>query len=213
MKEIASAFVKAQSDFKPALKSSTNPYFKRKYADLSSCLEAVLKSLNSNGIAVIQPTYDHADGVMVETLFLHTSGETLSGGKLFMPAVKGEPQAFGSALTYARRYSLMSACCIAGEDDDAESAKRKPPAVLKGEDHDWQITVQADPQASPEDWVKMVSEFTVSGLGFCSNVEEVMTLFRVNRNIFDQLKNIDGDMYKNLMQQFTNVKNVLKEKK
>jgi hypothetical protein len=59
---------------------------------------------------------------MIETLFLHESGEQMSAGKLFMPATKFDPQGFGSALSYARRYSLMAACGIAPEDDDANHA-------------------------------------------------------------------------------------------
>ena len=54
----------------------------------------------------------------VETLFVHESGEQISAGKLHVPAPKQDPQGYGSALTYARRYSLMAACGIAPEDDD-----------------------------------------------------------------------------------------------
>lgn len=124
MKEIASALVKAQRQFGPALKSSSNPHFRSKYADLAACVEAVIDGLNSNGIALLQPTHECADGVIVETLFVHESGETMSAGKLHVPAVKNDPQGYGSALTYARRYSLMAACGIAPEDDDGNAASK-----------------------------------------------------------------------------------------
>lgn len=126
MKEIASALVKAQKQFGPALKSSSNPHFKSRYADLAACVEAVIDGLNSNGIALLQPTHECTDGVLVETLFVHESGEVMSAGKLHVPAVKQDPQGYGSALTYARRYSLMAACGIAPEDDDGNAAARKP---------------------------------------------------------------------------------------
>lgn len=135
MKHIASALVKAQTAFGPALKTSTNPHFKSRYADLSACIEAVIDSLNANGIFLAQPTHEDATGVTVETLFIHESGETLSCGKLHVPASKQDPQGYGSALTYARRYSLMAACGIAPEDDDGNAAQRKQPdiaAILKG---------------------------------------------------------------------------------
>lgn len=122
MKAIYSALVKAQKGFGPALKSSTNPHFRSKYADLSACIEAVVDSLNENGIMLMQITHEVENGVMIETLFLHESGEQMSAGKLFMPATKFDPQGFGSALSYARRYSLMAACGIAPEDDDANHA-------------------------------------------------------------------------------------------
>lgn len=125
MKQIAQALVKSQKQFGPALKSSSNPHFKSRYADLAACVEAVLDALNANGIALIQQTHECADGVIVETLFVHESGETFSGGKLHVPASKHDPQGYGSALTYARRYSLMAATGIAPEDDDGNAAIKK----------------------------------------------------------------------------------------
>ena len=128
MKNIASALVKAQKGFAPAIKSSTNPHFKSKYVDLAGCVEAVIDSLNANGVMLMQPCHESESGVTVETLFIHESGEVFSAGKLHVPASKQDPQGYGSALTYARRYSLMAACGIAPEDDDGNAASRKYPS-------------------------------------------------------------------------------------
>jgi hypothetical protein len=125
MKQIATALVKAQKAFGPALKTATNPHFRSRYADLAACVEAVMDGLNSNGIALIQQCSESDTGVIVETVFIHESGEMLNCGKLHVPAVKHDPQGYGSALTYARRYSLMAACGIAPEDDDGNAASRK----------------------------------------------------------------------------------------
>ena len=124
MKNIATALVAAQRNFAPALKSSTNPHFKSRYADLSACVEAVIDALNSAGIALMQKCYECENGVTVETVFIHESGEMLDAGKLHVPASKADAQGYGSALTYARRYSLMAACGIAPEDDDGNAASR-----------------------------------------------------------------------------------------
>jgi hypothetical protein len=132
MQKIASALVKAQKAFGPALKTATNPHFRTKYADLSACVEAVIDALNDNGIALIQKNHLDETGVTVETVFVHESGETLDCGKLHVPAAKNDPQGYGSALTYARRYSLMAACGIAPEDDDGNAgaeAKRTQDAT------------------------------------------------------------------------------------
>ena len=125
MKNLATALVKAQKAFGPALKTSTNPHFRSRYADLSACVEAVIDALNDNGIFLLQKNYDCANGVMVETVFVHESGEMLECGSVHFPAVKHDPQGYASALTYARRYSLMAACGIAPEDDDGNAASRK----------------------------------------------------------------------------------------
>lgn len=126
MKTIASAFVAAKRAFGPALKDKTNPAFRTKYADLGACLEAVEGPLLAQGIALYQETFEDATGVTVETVMLHESGESLRCGKLHVPASKQDPQGYGSALTYARRYSLMAACGIAPEDDDGNAATRPP---------------------------------------------------------------------------------------
>lgn len=126
--KVAAALVKAQKEFGPALKSSTNPHFKSRYADLAACVEAVIDALNNNGIALTQRVSPCDDGVIVETVFIHESGEIINCGQLHVPAAKQDPQGYGSALTYARRYSLMAACGIAPEDDDANAASRRPAA-------------------------------------------------------------------------------------
>ena len=124
MKNICSALVRAQRGFAPALKTSTNPHFRSKYVDLAGCIEAVVDALNAAGIALIQRTSEDNTGVTVETVFVHESGEMLECGKLHVPASKQDPQGYGSALTYARRYSLMAAAGIAPEDDDGNGARK-----------------------------------------------------------------------------------------
>ena len=131
--KIASAFVKAQKAFGPALKTAINPAFNKgpkggRYADLASCVEAVIDAFNNNGIALMQKTYECDDGVKVETVLVHESGEVIECGILHVPAAKQDPQGYGSALTYARRYSLMAACGIAPEDDDGNAASFKTSA-------------------------------------------------------------------------------------
>lgn len=145
--KVAAAFVKAQTAFGPALKSATNPHFKSKYADLAAVVEAVIDALNSNGIALMQRQHPNESGVCVETLLIHESGEILSAGMLTVPAAKQDPQGYGSALTYARRYSLMAACGIAPEDDDGNAAskpKAAAPTKAKPEPADMTLKARAD---------------------------------------------------------------------
>jgi len=198
MKAIASALVKAQKEFGPALKTSTNPHFRSTYADLSACVEAVIDALNNNGIYLMQLTEEHEAGVKVSTTFIHESGEQLSGGSLFMPASKHDAQGFGSALSYARRYSLMAACGIAPEDDDGNLASPKvapktapppkPPVAapkkVEGQDKEWQLKVSTEPGDSFEDWLTVVVELTITALDAASSKEDVMNIWRTNANIY-----------------------------
>jgi hypothetical protein len=136
----SAAFVRAQAGFGAALKTSTNPHFRSRYADLSACVEAVIDSLHKNGFALMQKTHECESGVAVETILMHESGEQIGGGILRVPASKQDPQGYGSALTYARRYSLMAVCGIAPEDDDGNAAskpvkKMQIPANVGGQDY------------------------------------------------------------------------------
>jgi hypothetical protein len=150
MQKIASALVKAQKGFGSALKTSSNPHFKSRYADLAACVEAVIDSLNDNGIALIQQTHECDNGVIVETTFIHESGEVFSAGRLHVPASKHDAQGYGSALTYARRYSLMAAAGIAPEDDDGNAATARPPSAPV-------VTRKADPKVGANE-LKAIAE-------------------------------------------------------
>jgi len=176
MKNIASALVKAQKAFGPALKTSTNPHFRSRYADLSACVEAVITGLNDNGIALIQQTHDSESGVCVETLFLHESGESLSAGKLHVPATKQDAQGYGSALTYARRYSLMAACGIAPEDDDGNAASR--PSVPQARTIPPKVLAPATPKEDPNWFAKVeavIAPKAESATGYLISKGEIKT--------------------------------------
>lgn len=124
-KGIYAALVAAQAEMGPALKDSLNPHLKNKYADLASVNAACLPALNKHGIAVIQPPYDDETGRYVKTVLLH--GETGESLECRVPLIvqKNDMQGYGSAVTYARRYGLMSMAGIAPDDDDDGNAAAK----------------------------------------------------------------------------------------
>lgn len=121
--KLAEALAKAQGAMYPALKDNSNPFFKTKYADLSSVWEAARKPLSEHGLSVVQTTEGETTSVTVVTLLLHSSGQWIKG-KLKMHPTKPDPQGIGSAITYARRYALSAMVGVAPEDDDAEAAVR-----------------------------------------------------------------------------------------
>lgn len=124
---LAKALVAAQSKIENAHKTSNNPHFKSKYADLAEVINTARPVLTEHGLAVTQwPSY--ADGVVsVETMLTHESGEWISN-VASAPADKLNAQGVGSAITYLRRYSLAAVSCIAQEDDDGNKASEKEAA-------------------------------------------------------------------------------------
>ena len=129
----AKAFVQGQKATEAVKKAASNPAFKSKYADLSEVVEATVPALNSVGIGVIQAPEFDGDLVSVTTIFIHESGASLTGVLRLKPS-KTDPQGVGSAITYARRYSLLAMTGAAPEDDDGNAAsgprqdRREPPA-------------------------------------------------------------------------------------
>ena len=121
MAELYADLAAAQAEFDTPTKNCTNPAFRSKYADLANILAAVRPALNAHGLAVLQRVKSVAEGVTVETVLVHKSGASISSGELFMPvSARGSnaAQAFGSARTYACRYSLSSFLGVAADDDD-----------------------------------------------------------------------------------------------
>jgi ERF superfamily len=119
---IHKAMSKAFAAIEGATKDTNNPFFKTKYADLSSVVAAIKPALIANELWFRQVNHERDGGVCVETIVGHSSGGEISFGTLFVPASKNDAQAYGSALTYARRYSLQTAFGVCPEDDDGNAA-------------------------------------------------------------------------------------------
>lgn len=125
--KIAAALVKAQREMTFAIKDSRNPAFKSTYADLSSVIEACKPALNAAGIAFIQmPAPSDPGTIALTTRLLHESGEWIESTAT-CPLQKTDPQGYGSANTYLRRYSLAAAVGLYQDDDDGNAAAKAAP--------------------------------------------------------------------------------------
>ncbi len=137
--KISAALLKAQKQIGAAKKGDTNPFFHSTYASLGSVMEACKEALNENGITVLQPIMEAS----VETVLLHESGEWLASSTPIVSTKAHDPQALGSAVSYAKRYGLQSMVFIPSEDDDGERAMarkkpstQRPPIVSRAENAD-----------------------------------------------------------------------------
>lgn len=120
--KLAAAMAKAQSQVGIAIKNAINPHLKNKYADLGAVWDAVSPALVDHGLSVVQMPAPSDDGRLhMETVLLHESGEWISN-VMVMPLSKADPQGYGAALTYARRYALASLMGVTQDDDDGERA-------------------------------------------------------------------------------------------
>ncbi len=125
IKEIATALSRAQGEFQNAKKDKINPFFEKNYAGLSSLWDACRLALSKNGLALVQGPSVNESHVTINTLLMHNSGEWIES-ELILNAGKSTPQSVGSAITYARRYSLAAMLgLVADDDDDGNEANKE----------------------------------------------------------------------------------------
>jgi len=123
IKNIAIAMNKAQSEMGGAHKGANNPFFKSKYADLSSVVQAVKEPFANNGLSYVQFPIEEGGRIGVETILMHVSGEWLSGA-FTVQLSKQDAQGAASCITYCRRYGLQAVAGIPSEDDDGNNASK-----------------------------------------------------------------------------------------
>lgn len=131
--KICAAYVAAFAELEAATKTASNPHFKSKYADLPTVIDAIKPHLSKHGLAFMQMPKPSEGGISIETILIHTSGDKLSMGVLFVPANRQDAHGYGSALTYARRYALQTCFGLPTEDDDGNAAvkSQQAPASVK----------------------------------------------------------------------------------
>ncbi len=189
---LAAALVKAQAAMKPASMNRINPHFKSKYADLASIIESLRKPLSDNGLAFTQTLgRDILPEFSLVTTLLHTSGQWLRSE--YPLPVNATPQQMGSALTYARRYSLSAITGTAADEDDdgdkAEVQSKKIPAPeptysdgKKIAPHE--IAIPDKPRAS--DWIEF-GELLVTAVNGAADEAEARAWKVANRRLLDQM--------------------------
>ncbi len=128
--KLAKSLVLFNSEVNKIAKDADNPFFKNNYATLDTIIDEIRPILSKHGLSIMQIPSGDGQNVTLKTLLLHETGEWLESDELTMKPVKNDPQAVGSCITYARRYSLAAFLSLnTGEDDDGNGAtygKDKP---------------------------------------------------------------------------------------
>jgi len=141
------AFLKAQKAMRDPCKDTTNPHFKSRFVSLKGVADAVRPALQSFGITAFQLIDFEGDAIYVRTVLAHVDGGTVESRCPVVMAKQNDPQAMGSAITYARRYSLAAICGVApsddDDDDDGEGAMHREPTKAQAK------ATKPAPKASP----------------------------------------------------------------
>lgn len=126
--EIAKSLAAAQSELRNTPASAVNPHFKSRYTPLDDILDMAREVLPKHGLSVLQSVSGASETITVTTMLMHTSGQWLESDPLTMKAERTTPQGQGSAITYARRYSLSAMLGVATDpDDDGNDAEKIEP--------------------------------------------------------------------------------------
>lgn len=133
---IAEALAKAQCEMSNPVFDAQNPHFRNRFASLAAVRNAVVPVLAKHGIALNQDITSTDTGIACRTVLTHASGQQMVFGPLVLPVSKADAQGFGSAATYARRYSMMAVAGVVGDaDDDGESAVTSRPDMKKAKEY------------------------------------------------------------------------------
>lgn len=162
--EICAAYVAAFSELEAATKTANNPHFKSKYADLPAVIDAIKPHLAKHGLAFMQMPRPSEGGIAIETVLIHSSGDKLSMGVLFVPANKHDAHGYGSALTYARRYALQTCFGLPTEDDDGNAAVKAQQTASKPITKDQFAILQGLIDATGTDASVMAAHYKVAAI-------------------------------------------------
>lgn len=222
---LVASLARAQQEIQNAPLNKTNPHFKSKYADLAAIRDQVVPVLSRFGIAVIQVIAERGEfGFSVVTKLLKGSEELTSECPI-MVGDRVTPQAFGSAMTYAKRYGLASLVCISAEEDDdgnaaqqntrkgdiQSRAKRKAqqaPSILPQQTSLPAISVPMTADNTP-DWVGFFDAFMAALQAVTAN-EEIDNLVKGCAAPFANLKAEDENLFKILGEKVINKREALK---
>ena len=208
---LAAALAKAQGEMHNAPLNRTNPHFKSKYADLAAIRDATIPSLSKHGLSLVQFTAITDQGLVLRTLLMHTSGESIES-VYPLPMAVDRPQVMGSAMTYAKRYSWAALCGIsAEEDDDANGATEGQKDAAKNgakSNGDGTRTAEPKPKDGPPAW-KADAERIKVGIDMSETVDAVNQFVTDEGPVLMEIKRHSQSAYEFLMDRAAKRRGVL----
>jgi hypothetical protein len=197
-------------------KSGHNKFAGYQYFELGDFLPAIQEICNEVGLCgVINFTQDMASLTIFDT---EAEGSVVFSSPMSSAALKGchDVQNLGAVQTYLRRYLWTNAFEIVEHDAlDAGVKDDKPepkPQRIVGEG-EWRISAPPKPEGDSSEWKQLVEQASMLALGLAKSEKDVMSVYKNNRTLFDTLKEVDEDFFKDLMDKFTAAKTKFKESK
>lgn len=204
-------------------KSGKNKFAGYEYFELADFMPAIQSICHEVGLCgMVSYTHDNAYLTLQDT---EAEGNVVFTSPMSTAALKGchEVQNLGAVQSYLRRYLWSTAFEIVEHDvldavtgseaakPEVKKTKVEPPAKIQGKPGDWQISVSLTPDGDPQDWLNAVSAASAMALEMATKEDDVMQIFKKNKQLFDAVKAQDADYFKDLMAMFTVAKNKFAE--
>ena len=135
MKEIYTKLYNLQLEIGSISKDVTNPFYRSKYFDINSLIGQLNPLLKKHGLLLMQPIINNE----VKSIIVEINGDGKVESGINLPDIP-DPQKLGSAITYFRRYTLVSLLALQAEDDDGNKAITKIKPTLRYKDNHGEIT-------------------------------------------------------------------------
>lgn len=210
--ETLNALILVQSQINDLTKDENNPFFKSKYVPLPAVLKEIKPILNDNGFFLCQePSIDEQGREILITRLMHRNGQEINciaPLKIREEKDRNDPQKYGSAITYMRRYSLTSLLGIAEDDDDGNHAAKK--IFNKTNNINPFIKNVADQVDEAE--IETIYNFLGDNLGKCNSVTDLEIFKQDNKKSFAKLKRLSEDDYNKFILQCVAKKNEFENK-
>jgi hypothetical protein len=192
--EAITAFIKAQSELGAAIKNASNPFLKNKYADINAIQDAVFPVFHANEFAIVQEGGADEFGQFLETQIIHSTGEAFTS-KVYLEFKKADMQSLGGAMTYARRYGLISLTGVPVQDDDGNTANGEQHMKMK------QAVSQSQKNRKPQQEQKLLErgENLTRTLKSCT-AEQLIGFATEAGTLIEQIRKFDVNTADNLDQ-------------
>jgi len=215
---------RAEMSRRPLKKSGKNKFAGYEYFELQDILPTAHDVFNKVGLCGVFSIFDNVASLQV---YETDTGASISFQSPLVMAenAKGQAiQSMGSTHTYFRRYLWLMVLELTEHDavDSSDPGDKKlepkpeskkevidqktgeinPPAKIEGKGGEWNIKITAKDGASAEQWSETVFDSAMICLRVAKTVDDVMTIFRVNRAIFDRLRADNEPIYTSLMNEF-----------
>ncbi len=194
-------------------KSGENKFANYTYFELKDFIPQTMNIFHDLKLASVVSFTEELATLLI--LDLEDNSQILITSPMAQANLKGAHpiQNLGAVESYQRRYLWLAAMEIVENDildappaEQAPPPKKRPQTVIEGQPGAWQLKVTLEPSGDVREWLKVIEDACKIALDTTSSEDDVMQIFKKNKQLFDTVKTHDPMFFKGLMSKFTQAK-------